>query len=85
MIVYLYRNIKKQIKMETLVIQINNNKAYKLLADLEDLNILKVIKRSANQPLSLSEKYAGKLSPATTNALQDYVKQSREEWNSNAI
>ncbi len=71
--------------METLVIQISNNKAYKLLADLEDLQILKVIKRTANQPSSLSEKYAGKLSPATTNALQDYVKQSREEWNSNAI
>ena len=63
--------------METLVIQINNRKAYKLLADLEDLHILKVIKRTTNQPLSLSDKYAGKLSADTTNALQDYVKQSR--------
>ena len=71
--------------METLVIQINNSKAYKLLADLEDLHILKVIKRTTHQPQSLSEKYAGKLSSATTNALQDYVKQSREEWNSKTI
>ena len=71
--------------METLVIQINNSKAYKLLADLEDLHILKVIKRTTNQPLSLSEKYAGKLSSATANDLQDYVKQSREEWNNKTI
>jgi ribosomal protein L12E/L44/L45/RPP1/RPP2 len=71
--------------METLVIQINNSKAYKLLADLEDLNILKVLKRSKQQPLSLSEKYAGKLSAATAESLQDYVKQSREEWNDKTI
>jgi len=71
--------------METLVVQINNSKAYKLLADLEDLQILKVIKRTKNQTLSLSEKYAGKLKPTTANSLQDYVKQSREEWNSKTI
>ncbi len=71
--------------METLVIQINNSKAYKLLADLEDLKILKVLKRTVQQPISLSEKYAGKLSSTTTDSLQDYVKQSREEWNSKNI
>mgnify|MGYP006995550930 CR=1 FL=1 len=71
--------------METLVIQITNSKANKLLADLEDLKILKVIKRTKQQPLSLSEKYAGKLNSTTANSLQDYVKQSREEWNSKTI
>jgi hypothetical protein len=71
--------------METLIVQINNSKAYKLLADLEDLNILKVLKRTTQQPLSLSEKYAGKLSTSTADSLQDYVKQSREEWNSKTI
>ncbi len=71
--------------METLVIQINNSKAYKLLADLEDLKILKVLKRTTQQPVSLSEKYAGKLSSTTTDSLQNYVKQSREEWNSETI
>jgi hypothetical protein len=71
--------------METLVIQINNSKAYRLLADLEDLKILKVLKRTTQQPVSLSEKYAGKLSSTTTDSLQNYVKQSREEWNSETI
>ena len=32
--------------METVLIQINNHKAYKLLEDLEDLNIIKVLKKS---------------------------------------
>ena len=32
-------------KMETVLVQINNNKAYRLLEDLEDLNIIKVLKK----------------------------------------
>jgi hypothetical protein len=32
--------------METVLLQINNNKAYQLLKDLEDLNIVKVLKKS---------------------------------------
>lgn len=71
--------------METVVVQINNSKAYKLLADLEDLHILKVLKKSKQQTLSLSEKYAGKLTSKTADELQDYVKLSREEWNSKTI
>jgi len=31
--------------METVLIQINNSKAYKLLEDLEDLQIIKVLKK----------------------------------------
>ena len=71
--------------METVVVQINNSKAYKILADLEDLHILKVIKKSNKKTLSLSEKYAGKLTSKTVNALQDYVKLSREEWDGKTI
>ena len=47
--------------METVLIQINNNKAYKLLEDLEDLQIIKVLKKSIQPQQKLSEKYAGKL------------------------
>lgn len=36
--------------METVLIELTNQKAYKLLKDLEDLNIIKVLK----QPASLS-------------------------------
>ena len=59
--------------METVLVQINNNKAYKLLENLEELHILKVIKKSKKQTLSLSEKYAGKLTSKTADELQNYI------------
>ena len=71
--------------METVLIQINNNKAYKLLENLEELHILKVIKKSKKQTLSLSEKYAGKLTSKTADELQNYVNESREQWNNQPI
>ena len=71
--------------METVLIQINNNKVYKLLENLEELHILKVIKKSKKQTLSLSEKYAGKLTSKTADELQNYVNESREQWNKQTI
>lgn len=66
--------------METVLIQINNNKAYKLLEDLEDLDIIKVLNKSIKPPQKLSEKYAGKLPSDIADELQNYVSQSRNEW-----
>lgn len=71
--------------METVLIQINNAKAYKLLEDLEDLHILKVLKKSIEPQQKLSEKYAGKLPSDIADELQDYVTQSRKEWNNRSI
>lgn len=71
--------------METILIQINNAKAYRLLEDLEDLHIIKVLKKSVQSGQKLSEKYAGKLPTDIANELQDYVTQSRSEWNNRSI
>ena len=71
--------------METVLVQINNIKAYKLLEDLEELNIIKVLKKSILPQQKLSEKYAGKLPMEVADELQDYVTQSRNEWNNNNI
>jgi len=71
--------------METVLVQIKNKKAYKLLEDLEDLNILKVLKKSIQSTQKLSEKYAGKLPDKLAEELQNYVSQSRKEWNDNSI
>jgi len=68
--------------MDTVLVQITNSKAYKLLEDLEDLNFIKVLKKSTLPPQKLSEKYAGKLPGDIADQLQDYVAQSRNEWNS---
>ena len=71
--------------MEIVLVQINNNKAYRLLEDLEDLHIIKVLKKSIEPQQKLSEKYAGKLPADVADELQNYVSQSRNEWNNRSI
>ena len=58
-------------------IQITNSKAYKLLQNLEDLHIIKVLKKNIQSGPKLSEKYSGKLPSDVADELQDYVTQSR--------
>jgi hypothetical protein len=71
--------------METVLLQINNVKAYKLLEDLEDLKLIKFLKKNIQPAQKLSEKYAGKLSPEIADKLQDFVTQSRNEWSNSTI
>jgi hypothetical protein len=71
--------------METVLVQINNSKAYRLLEDLEALHIIKVLKKSVQPGYKLSEKYAGKLPADVAEELQNYVTQSRNEWNNSSI
>lgn len=71
--------------METVLVQINNSKAYKLLEDMEDLHIIKVLKKSIQPQQKLSEKYAGKLPSDIADELQDYVTKSRSEWSKRNI
>ena len=66
--------------METIVVQITNNKALKLLQELEELHLIKLLKRNADNSEKLSEKYAGKLSADTVEKLQEHLNQSRKEW-----
>jgi hypothetical protein len=71
--------------METVLVQINNAKAYRLLEDLEDLHLIKVLKKSIQSGEKLSEKYAGKLPSDIADELQNYVDQSRNEWSKRNI
>lgn len=71
--------------METVLVQINNQKAYRLLEDLEDLHIIKVLKKSIQPQQNLSEKYAGTLPSDVADELQNYVTRSRNEWNNRSI
>jgi hypothetical protein len=71
--------------METVLVQINNNKAYKLLEDLEDLDIIKVLSRDIgiNEHLVGNKKpsdYFGTLTEEEGKKMQTYVIQGRKEW-----
>jgi len=73
--------------VETVLIQINNIKAYRLLEDLEDLAIITELQkdRKPDSAQKLSEKYAGKLPADVATELQEYVTKSRSEWDRNGI
>jgi hypothetical protein len=71
--------------METVLIQINDKKAYKLLEDLEDLQVIKVLKKSSSDDQSLSDKFGGKLSLEVAEDMQEYIIRSRKEWENRDI
>lgn len=71
--------------MDTILLQINDDKAYKLIEGLEALNVVTVIKKDIQPKKKLSEKYAGALhltDEEYTN-FQNYLTQSRNEWERN--
>ena len=71
--------------MDTLLIQVTNQKAIGLLHELEERHLIKVLKENVAPRQKLSEKYAGKLPVNIADDLQNYVTQSRSEWNSRNI
>jgi hypothetical protein len=71
--------------MDTLIIQLTNQRAYKLLQELEDLHLIRVLKTNFHTTQQLSEKYAGKIPSNVADELQLFVAQSRDEWNQNNI
>ena len=68
--------------METVLLQINNEKAYRLIEDLEALDIVKVLKKTTGTKEKLSAKFAGslKLSDEEYQKFQDTITQGRNEW-----
>ena len=68
------------LNMETVLVQINNNKAYRLLEDLEDLHILKVLKKSILPQQKLSEKYKGVFSEEDAKNFNEHTQTMRKEW-----
>ena len=71
--------------METVLIRIDNKKAYRFLEDLEDLQVIKVLQKKTETNQKLSEKYAGKLPVDIADDLQKYVIESRNEWTNRTI
>jgi hypothetical protein len=67
----------------TILIQLTNQKAAGLLRELEELNLIKVLKENLEPAKTkLSEKYKGFISKEDGLELCDHTKQMRGEWNS---
>lgn len=69
--------------METVLIQLTTPKTMKPLEELEQLNLLHVLKKIQSDDTKLSEKYAGKLQLNIAEDLQKHFQKSRDEWDSN--
>ena len=67
--------------MEIIKVELKNNRALKLLEDLEELDIIKLHKVSEKKDgKDKASKYRGPLSPDTADALLKYTEESRNEW-----
>jgi len=71
--------------MKTVLVQINNSKAYKLLEDLEDLDLIKVLSKDLRLTKEIGDKkkpsdYFGTLSEEAGEKMQQYVRESRSQW-----
>ena len=71
--------------MDTMLIQLTNQKAAKLLHELEELHLIKVLKENFSIPEKLSQKYAGKLPAGIADSMQEEISKSRKEWDRPSI
>jgi hypothetical protein len=68
--------------METLLIQVTNQNAIGLLHELEELNLIKVIKENiTDSKVRLSKKYRGILTKKAGKNLNKHILEMRSEWN----
>ena len=66
----------------TMLIQVTNQKAIKLLHELEELHLIKVLKENvAFTKTKLSGKYKGIISKEQGQSLNEHIQQMRSEWN----
>jgi hypothetical protein len=66
----------------TMIIQLTNQKAVVLLNELEELQMIKILKRNVEpSKTKLSEKYRGMISKVDGQILNNHIEQMRSEWN----
>lgn len=69
--------------MDTMLIQLTNQKAAGLLHELEELHLIKVLNKNiAEVKPKLSDKYKGIFTKEEGQKLNEHIQQMRSEWNS---
>ncbi len=70
--------------MDTMLIQLSHQKAAKLLHELEELHLIKVLEENTAKHAKpkLSEKYKGVISREQGQQLDEHIEQMHGEWNS---
>ena len=69
--------------METMLIELTNQKATGLLHELESLRLIRILSGNTTQGNTrLSDKYKGFLTQEDGKQLKEHISQMRNEWNS---
>ena len=69
--------------MDTVLIELTNQKAMGLLHELEQLHLIRVLKKNAGMDKrKMSEKYKGIITKSQGENLDNHINQMRSEWNS---
>ncbi len=69
---------------DTMLIELINKKAIKLLHDMEDLKLIKVLQENIpalSLKTKLSDKYRGIITKEQGENLNEHIQQMRSEWN----
>lgn len=67
--------------MKTLTIEIKDDKVLKLLQNLENMKILRILENKPQKAhQKLSERFAGSISKKTAEKLQKHINEIRNEW-----
>ncbi len=68
---------------DTMLIQLTNKKAARLLHDMQDLDLIKVLEENIVTPSKekLSNKYKGIFTKEEGQQLNEHIQQMRNEWN----
>jgi len=66
--------------MDTVLIELKHEKAHALLQDLEAMNIIRVVRPAQPITEGLAARFAGSIPADEADRLDEYIKQSRDEW-----
>ena len=67
--------------MQTVIVEIDNQKAFNLLQELEQLHILRIIKENVlESKTKLSDKYRGVFSKEDAENFMQHTQTMRKEW-----
>ena len=68
--------------MDTIMIELTNQKATGLLHELEELHLIKILKGNTKPvKIKLSDKYKGIITREEGQQLNNHINQMRNEWN----
>ena len=68
--------------MNTMLIQLTNKKAARFIHEMEDLELIKVLKEEKSIKTRISQKFRGILTKEKGRDLQEHIKKMRSDWQS---